>query len=114
MKGAMSMNDERITKGSGNVFADIGLSEPEERLAKSDLAMNIAQIIRKRHLSQAEAAKVLGISQPKVSKILNGHLSGFSMEKLLLLMMALDRDIEIRVKKRPRSSDHSKMRVTYA
>ena len=108
------MEKAKLTKSSGNVFADLGLEEPDERLAKSDLAAKIAQIINKSHMSQIEAAKVLGISQPKVSMILNGQLKGFSMEKLLTLMMALNRDIEIVVKPKPRGQEHGRLRVIYA
>lgn len=104
----------KLTKSSGNVFADLGLDESDERLAKSDLAMKIAQIINKSHMSQTEAARVLGISQPKVSMILNGQLKGFSMEKLLTLMMALNRDIEIVVKPKPRGQEHGRLRVICA
>lgn len=108
------MAEEKLKASAGNVFADLGLTEPDERLAKADLAIKIAQIINKRHLSQAQAAELLGISQPKVSLILNGRLQGFSLEKLLLLMMALDRDIEIRVKRKSRGSEHGRMRVVYS
>ena len=107
------MEKTKLTKSSGNVFADLGLDEPDERLAKSDLAMKIAQIINKSHMSQTEAARVLGISQPKVSMILNGQLKGFSMEKLLSLIMALNRDIEIVVKLKPRNQEHGRLRVIY-
>ncbi len=108
------MEDIKLEKSSGNVFADIGLDAPEERLAKSDLALKIAQIINKRHLSQAQAAELLGITQPKVSAILNGRLKGFSLEKLMLLMVALDRDIEIVVKRKPKARKHGRLRVVYS
>lgn len=108
------MKDIKLEKSSGNVFADLGLAEPEERLAKADLAAKIAQIINKRHLSQAQAAELLGITQPKVSAILNGRLRGFSLEKLLTLMMALNRDIEIVVKLKPKKQEHGRLRVVYA
>ncbi|MCK5679435.1 XRE family transcriptional regulator [bacterium] len=104
----------KLEKSSGNVFADIGLDAPEERLAKSDLAMKIAQIINKRHISQAQAAELLGITQPKVSAILNGRLKGFSLEKLMLLMVALDQDIEIVVKRKPKAREHGRLRVVYS
>ena len=107
------MKDIKLEKSSGNVFADIGLDAPEERLAKSDLALKIAQIINKRHLSQTQAAKLLGITQPKVSAILNGQLRGFSLEKLMLFMIALDRDIEIVVKRKPKTREHGRLRVVY-
>lgn len=108
------MENIKHEKSSGNVFADIGLNEPEDRLAKADLAIKIAQIIGKRHLSQTQAAKLLGIPQPKVSAILNGKLKGFSLEKLMLLMVALDRDVEIVVKRKPRSRERGRMRVVYS
>ncbi len=108
------MEDIKVEKSSGNVFADIGLDAPEERLAKSDLALKIAQIINKRQLSQVQAAELLGISQPKISAILNGRLKGFSLEKLMLLMVALDRDIEIIVKHKPKARKHGRLRVIYS
>ena len=108
------MEDIKLEKSSGNVFADIGLNTPEERLAKSDLALNIAKIINKRRLSQTKAAKLLGITQPKVSAILNGQLKGFSLGKLMLLMIALDQDIEIVVKHKPKTREHGSLRVIYS
>jgi predicted XRE-type DNA-binding protein len=108
------MEDIKIEKSSGNVFADLGLDAPEERLAKSDLALKISQIINKRELSQGQAAALLGLTQPKVSAILNGWLKGFSLEKLLLLMVALDQDIEIRVKRKPRNRERGHLRVVCA
>ena len=83
----------------GNVFADIGVAEPVEALAKAELARKVGSIIKHRHLNQAEAAKLLGIDQPKVSRLLRGQLKEFSMTKLLDFMLRLDRDIEIRIKK---------------
>jgi len=108
------MEDIKLEKSSGNVFADIGLDAPEERLAKSDLALKVAQIINMRDLSQAQAAKLLGITQPKVSAILNGRLKGFSLEKLMLFMVALDQDIEIVVKRKPKAREHGRLRVVYS
>jgi len=108
------MEEIKIEKSSGNVFADIGLDAPEERLAKSDLAVRIGQIISTRKLSQTQAAKLLGLTQPKVSAILNGRLKGFSLEKLMLLMVALDQDIEIRVKRKPRSRERGRLQVVCA
>ena len=84
---------------SGNVFADIGMAEPVESLAKAELARKVGSIIKHRHLNQTEAAKLLGIDQPKVSRLLRGQLKEFSMTKLLDFMLRLDRDVEIRIKK---------------
>ena len=108
------MEDIKLEKSSGNVFADIGLDAPEERLAKSDLALKISQIISKRKLSQERAATLLGLTQPKVSAILNGKLKGFSLEKLMLLMVSLDQDVEIRIKRKPRNRERGRLQVVYS
>ncbi len=73
---------EKITHdvGSGNVFADLGLANAEEQLAKAELASRINQAIRQRRLTQAAAAELLGIDQPKVSRLLRGYLTNFSAE----------------------------------
>ncbi len=70
---------------SGNVFADIGMTEPVESLAKAELARKIGSIIKHRHLNQIEAAKLLGIDQPKVSRLMRGQLKEFSMAKAMNL-----------------------------
>jgi len=92
---------EDYVKSSGNVFADLGLPDAEERLAKAELARQIELIIKKKRLTQERAAKILGISQPKVSALMHGKLAGFSMDRLLKFLMALDQDIEIRIKSKP-------------
>ena len=104
----------KIEEGSGNVFADLGLSVADELESKAQLAHRIGEIIRGRHLTQAEAAEVLGATQPMVSKLMNGQLHGFSMERLVRFLNALDRDVEIVVKRRPRSRDHGQTRVRVA
>ena len=80
----------RVSRGSGNVFRDLGLKNPEELLAKTKLAARIVQIVEGRRLSQTQAAKVLGIDQPKVSQIYRGRLDDFSLERLMRLLTALD------------------------
>jgi predicted XRE-type DNA-binding protein len=100
-----------VVEGSGNVFADIGLPNPEERLAKADLAIRIASAIRGRRLTQARAARILKIDQPKVSRLLRGRLSGFSTERLMHFLTLLGRDIEIVVKTAPRSRRQGRVRV---
>ena len=86
-------------KSSGNVYADIGFPEPVEAQAKAELARKLGSIIKHRHLSQTAAAKLLGIDQPKVSRLLRGQLKEFSMTRLLGFMLCLNRDIEIHIKK---------------
>ena len=97
------MKQEKIkyTEGSGNVYEDLSFSDAEERLAKAKLAMRIEEIIDKRELKQTEAAKLLKITQPKISALMNGQLSGFSMEKLIHLLNLLNQDVEIIVKDKP-------------
>jgi len=100
-----------VYHGSGNVFADMGLPNPEERLAKAELAIKIHDIIKKRHLTQAQAAELLGIDQPKVSALMRGKLSGFSMERLFHFLNALGRDVQIVVKTKPRSRQQAFLKV---
>ena len=84
---------------SGNVYADIGYPKPAEAQAKAELARTLGSIIKHRHLSQTATAKLLGIDQPKVSRLLRGQLKEFSMTRLMSFMLRLDRDIEIHIKK---------------
>jgi predicted XRE-type DNA-binding protein len=101
----------KIEESSGNVFADLGLPDAEELESKAQLAYRITEIIRGRHLTQAEAAELLGATQPIVSKLMNGQLHGFSLERLVRFLNALDRDVEIIVKRRPRSRDRGRTKV---
>jgi len=101
-------------ESSGNVFADLGLPNPEERLAKADLAIRISSAIRGRRLTQARAARILKIDQPKVSRLLRGRLSGFSTERLMHFLTLLGRDVEIVVKTAPRSRRLGRLRVIAA
>ena len=103
-----------VEEGSGNVFADIGLPNPEERLAKAGLAIRIAEAIRARRLTQTRAAHMLKIDQPKISRLLRGQLSGFSAERLMHFLTLLGRDVEITVKRAPRSRRQGRLRVTAA
>src|SRR3954453_19632423 len=87
-----------IEESSGNVFADLGLKNPEELLAKAELVQCIADVIAERKLTQVRAAKLLGIDQPKVSALLRGKLDGFSIERLFRCLNALGRDVEITIR----------------
>ena len=107
----MSADTPEYTRSSGNVFADLGLPKADELLAKAALANQIASIVSHRHLTQVETARVLGTGQPKVSELLAGKLDGFSMERLIRYLNALDRDVQIVVTPKPRSRDHATLRV---
>jgi predicted XRE-type DNA-binding protein len=89
----------KATRSSGNVFADIGLPNADELALKADVAIKLGKMIEAKELTQGEAAKIIGIAQPDLSKLLRGKLEGFSMDRLLQAIMALGSDIEIRVKK---------------
>jgi predicted XRE-type DNA-binding protein len=92
------MADNEVFVGSENVFADIGLSAPEEHLIKAQLVYKIDRIMKERGLKQVEAAAMLGVKQPDVSKMLRGDFRQFSVERLMILLVALGQDVEIVVK----------------
>jgi len=98
-----------LVAGSGNIFADLNLPEPEELLAKAALGYQIREAIVERGWTQVQAAAALGIAQPKVSALMAARLSGFSIERLLRLLLRLDRDIEIAV--RPKREEQARVRV---
>lgn len=91
-----------ITRGTTNVFADLGFPDAVERQTKTRLAFAINEILKSRGLKQREAAELLGIPQPKVSTIKNYRLDNISVERLMEFLTALDQDVEIQI--RPRSS----------
>jgi predicted XRE-type DNA-binding protein len=93
-----------IVRGSGNVFADVGLPDPEERQTKLRLAMEVNEILKARGLKQVEAGALLGLPQSKVSQLVNYRLDGFSVERLMGFLTRLDRDVEIVI--RPRREQH--------
>jgi len=100
-----------VTASSGNVFADLGFAEPEEELTKAQLASHIRQTIKRRRLTQIAAATLLGVDQPKISALLNGRLANFSSERLMRLLTALGKDVEITVKTKPRNRARGRIRV---
>ena len=91
-----------LESSSGNVFADLGLADADEHLIKAGLVVKIDRIIRQRHLTQAAAAQLIGIDQPKVSAMLAGQFRGYSVERLMRFLVALGHDVEIVVKPRKR------------
>jgi predicted XRE-type DNA-binding protein len=96
---------------SGNVFADLGVPNPEEALAKAELTNKIAVLIRERKLTQAKAAKLLGIDQPKISMLLRGHLAGFSLERLMRFLLLLGQDMRITVQASPQGESSARVLV---
>jgi len=87
-----------IEESSGNVFSDLGIPYPEEYLVKTELAVQIGKLIKKRKLNQTKAANLLKLDQPKISALSRGQLTGFSVERLFKLLAMLNQDIEIVIK----------------
>lgn len=105
--------DAAIERGSGNIFADLGRPDAEVHLLKAELVTRIDEIIRERHLTQAKAAELLGLSQPDVSRLLKGSFRDYSVERLLRLLTALGRDIEIVIRK-PRARRPGRLTIEAA
>jgi predicted XRE-type DNA-binding protein len=103
-----------ITRGSSNVFEDLGYPDAAERQAKLRLAYALNQVMEHRGLTQAAAATLLGLSQPKVSALRNYKLAGFSVERLMNLLTALDQDIEIVIRRKARSRKGGRITVVAA
>ncbi len=105
---------EEIVRGPGNVFAALGYPDAEERQTKLRLGHALNQILKTRCLTQAAAAELLGVNQPKVSALTNYKLDGFSVERLMTFLTALDRDVEIVIRKKPRSRPSARISVVAA
>lgn len=90
----------KIELSAGNVYADLGDSQAEEMLVKARLAFKIGEIIKQRHLTQVEAAELLGISQPKLSGLLRGQFRCVSETKILEYLNRLGRDEQIVIRRR--------------
>jgi len=107
------MSKRRIEheRSSGNVFADLGLPGAEDRLAKAELAREIGAILERRKLTQTQAARVLGVDQPKISALLRGQLSGFSLERLIRFLNLLGRDVQIVVRPKSSRRERASLRV---
>lgn len=102
------------TEGSDNIYEDMGFIDAEKRLAKAKLAIRIETLIEERGLTQVQAAKLLGIRQPKISALINGRLGGFSMEKLITFLNLLNDDVEIVIRtKRRRKNKIGHLKVAF-
>ncbi len=90
-------SEVEFTLGSGNVFADLGLPNPEERLLKAELAVHIGDLVKAQGLTQSQVAARTGLPQSNISNILRGRLSGYSVERLLQVVNRLGRSVEVRI-----------------
>jgi predicted XRE-type DNA-binding protein len=107
-------DEEAITRGSSNVFADLGYPDAEERQTKLRLAYAINTIIRRKRLKQVGAADKLGVSQPKISSLAHYKLDGFSVERLMTFLTMLDQDVEIVIRKKRRARGVARISVVAA
>jgi predicted XRE-type DNA-binding protein len=103
-----------VIASSGNIFRDLGLANAEEKQTKVRLALAINQIIADRCLTQAAGARALGVNQPKISALRNYQLDGFSVERLMNFLTALDRDVEIVIRTKPSTRKAGRILVTAA
>jgi predicted XRE-type DNA-binding protein len=101
-----------IEEGSGNVFADLGLANPEREQLRAHLTLQIYRLIKHRGLTQTEAGEILGIKQPHVSALMRNRAGNFSVERLMDFLIALGQDVEITV--RPTRKDHGEVSVVLA
>ncbi len=99
----------RLTEGSGNVFADLGLPNPEQELLKAQLTLQIYSILKDSGMTQVEIAKILGVQQPQVSLLMRNRAGNFSVGRLMEFLTALRQDVEITV--RPSRKDHGALSV---
>jgi predicted XRE-type DNA-binding protein len=111
---AQRKNRPDVSPSSGNVFADLGLANAEEKQTKVRLAVAINEIVQDQQLSQAVTARRLKVNQPKVSALSNYQLDGFSVERLMNFLTALDRDVKIVIRRKPRSQKVGRILVSAA
>ena len=102
----------RVTEGSGNVFADLGLPNPEQELLKAQLTLQIYSILKSSGMTQVEIAKILGVRQPQVSLLMRNRTGNFSVGRLMEFLTALRQDVEITV--RPTRKEHGALSVVSA
>jgi predicted XRE-type DNA-binding protein len=105
-------NPIEFEEGSGNVFADLGLKDADGLLARSQIGFHVFKILQDQKLKQREIAEVLGIAQPDVSHLMNGHFSRFTTDKLLDFLKRLDRKVKIEVSRREKGEPYQQ--VTFA
>lgn len=97
-------DDSTVTVSSGNVFADIGFDNPEEELLKAKLVRELRAILKRRRMTQAKAAEIMGIKQPDVSAIVTGRTGKFTLDRLVRCLDKLDYRVDVVVRHKPRSA----------
>jgi len=105
-------DDRTIEVSSGNVFADLGRPDAEELLLKAELTLRISTLIERKGWTQSQAAERMKLDQPKVSRLLRGELSGFSVDRLLTILNRLGHSVEVRISAKERAPEKSHTRVS--
>ena len=103
-----------IEQGCSNVYADLNFPDADDMLVKARLASKISSILKARHLTQVQAAEILGLPQPKVSEMLRGKFRGISESKMIDCLARLGSDVQIVVKANPRSRPQGRVEVIFA
>jgi len=103
------IDDNAVTPGSGNVFADLGFENPEEELLKAKLVCEIRVIVKRRKLTQAKAAALMGVKRPDVSAIITGRTGKFSLDRLVRCLNRLDYEVDVVVQLKPRAARSAKV-----
>jgi len=114
MEKALAKRNGTIVRSSGNVFADLGIANADERQTKVRLAVAINNVLLRRGLSQGQASAQLGINQPKISALSKYRLEGFSVERLMRFLTLLNQDVEIVIRNKPRTRGTGRVVVTTA
>lgn len=107
----LSRHKDKLEASSGNVFADLGFQDAEERLLKAKLATKIAQLIEEKGWTQSQTANRIALDQPKVSRLLRGQLSGFSADRLFAILNRLGHSVEVRISAKEQAPEKSHTRV---
>ncbi len=108
------MKPRSVYASAGNAYADLGYSDVDEMQAKAQLVSKIAELIKRRGLTQVEAAKLLGLTQPKISAMLRGEFRGFSERKLIDCLTSLGRDVQIVIKEAPQRRASGRVTIVFA
>jgi predicted XRE-type DNA-binding protein len=104
----------KVEKASRNIFAEFGLPDAEDLLLKSKIVVELHRLIKERRLTQTRAAKLIGVSQPDLSNLLHGRLRGYSTERLMRMLTALNQDVEITVRPHRKAGEAGRITFTTA
>jgi predicted XRE-type DNA-binding protein len=111
---ARTVEAEKVERSSGNVFADLGFRDAEERMWKAQIAIKISRLIQSKGWTQAQAAERVGLDQPKVSQLMRGGLTGFSADRLFAILNRLGYNVEVRISTKQQSPEKTHTRVMIA